>query len=425
MFNMSRICQGWLTLLMLVYFVACQTVVEPQTQVAQPMLSTQISTLSPTIALTSTVKPISTATIEVIELTATATPTVSSPTPLPTITTTPIPYVEQKAIIYHNALKGLFLSTFNGQPKFIIKGGLYESHHQKVSPDHTKIVAYTESGGNLEYRTMVLDIESGKITYVSDLGLEGTGFIWSNNSSTLAFISEGEDGLPYLNYYDWNTKEITKQYSLPDVDSVFIGAGWSADDRYMALKMVVDGQSDVYVFDHETQEMTQLTNTPDVELFVRWSPIAHELLIGSNSDPDVYRNTVYPYTSDALFIVNLDKEITPLLKLEDDLITMIGWRPGGEQVVYAQWEEGLCFITLASQDITCPDFEGLSKNEFNFPVSNDDFGWSSDGQWLTTIVSPSEGGLWLSVYAVNVETGEAILGTPKEISAQSFYWIGN
>lgn len=270
---------------------------------------------------------------------------------------------------------------------------------------------------------VVLNLETYEITLLSSWGVNGLygKYVWSHDNSQLGYISlGGGSNSYYLNYYHLESKTI-KQYLLSDEAFIAFLWGWSFDDRYFALQMITNGQSDLYIFDNLTESLVQMTNTPDVELDASWSPNSYELLIGSNSDPNVFNNTTYPYESETLFIMNIDKKQEVLLESLD--VTTFAWHPSATKIAYSYNLGTLCFLTIASKETNCPEFEEFPVEDYSFSFSTLPV-WSQDGEWLLLAIEKVECGM---IYALNPETGEVLRPKTRENCLSGggvYYWIG-
>jgi len=92
---------------------------------------------------------------------------------------------------------------------------------------------------------------------------------WSPDGSQLAFVSNhlGNSDIYLL---DLQSEEITNLTQHPAAD---LNPAWSPNGRRLAFTTNRDGNQDIYVIDLETGELTNLTHNPADDHSPDWSPI--------------------------------------------------------------------------------------------------------------------------------------------------------
>ncbi|MCZ7672014.1 MAG: hypothetical protein M5U34_35260 [Chloroflexi bacterium] len=56
------------------------------------------------------------------------------------------------------------------------------------------------------------------------------------------------------------------------MEKILLTSGWSVDGQTIAYVADVEGQYDLFTINSETLEQQQLTDDPDIETMVLWSP---------------------------------------------------------------------------------------------------------------------------------------------------------
>ena len=116
-------------------------------------------------------------------------------------------------------------------------------------------------------RQIASTVRDGHIDAFNSLESAGT---WSPNSDQFAFsvFKKGENRLIIK---DVSRAKTVKEYSIPGVPA-FSNPAWSPDGQHIVVSGLVQGKSDLYLFNIETEEVTQLTHDGYSDIQPNWSP---------------------------------------------------------------------------------------------------------------------------------------------------------
>jgi Tol biopolymer transport system component len=151
-----------------------------------------------------------------------------------------------------------------------------------ISPDGTRIAFISDRGDGLfALYTMNLDTKeidklagSARSTDFEELNFLTPGISWDPTGRKLAVGAKagGEDGL-YL------VDAVNGDYEILTFDIQTIGGvHWSPSGRYIALDAAPGGsQSDIYIYDLETKQLSQITNDVFTDVEPVWGPDSETL----------------------------------------------------------------------------------------------------------------------------------------------------
>jgi Tol biopolymer transport system component len=138
-------------------------------------------------------------------------------------------------------------------------------------------------------------------------------------------------------------------------------AGWSPDSRKIVYQAEIEGQFDLFIVDIETLEVQQLTNDPETETYIYWSPVANHLLVGVSQDSDPFFHP--PYVAQALYLIDEDGNRRLLAEFEE--LVQFTWSPDGRQIAFSTFDD-LCLLTIEDLSQYCPLREIFPDDKFYF-----------------------------------------------------------
>ena len=124
--------------------------------------------------------------------------------------------------------------------------------------------------------------EGMRTVHYEDLTFGEGSVAWGPDGRTIAFVAKRgpKDVLLLYDLYDKRLKS-TLQF---DGIEVVHGLDWAPDSRRLAFVGTGYGQSDIYFVDVVTEELTQVTGTPQRDDFPAWSPDGTELAYSAKRD---------------------------------------------------------------------------------------------------------------------------------------------
>ncbi len=159
-----------------------------------------------------------------------------------------------------------------------------------ISPDGKKI-AYISSKNVLSLDIYIADASTGKTLdrissnsfggHVDSYSFIETAGTWSPDSRKFALVvqSKGQNQLLVLDLY----RKSKKSYSIKGVPS-FTNPAWSPDGNAIVVSGLVEGNSDLYLFDLKTRNVENLTQDKFSDMQPDWSPNGEYIYFVSDRD---------------------------------------------------------------------------------------------------------------------------------------------
>jgi Tol biopolymer transport system component len=369
------------------FLAACQSDSIPTEAIpsAQNLSAKPTSTIFPTNTPKPTLQT-TTATSSITVLpSATVIPTKNDPiipTATPSATPSPIHFQSQGFLLYGisniNEESQIYALQAGGTSHFITTGQLLSG--QAFSPDSTKIIVDTNDWSNPPLspeKVFIFDLKTGELMPLNLLAHPRSGIFWSEDGASLLYIDKySEDASDQLVLYDIASGE---NKILAEVDSILHSAGWSVDNQTIAFVAQVDGQYDLFTVNSETFAQEQLTDNPDIETMVLWSPVAPQLLVGTVLDERSAFES-WPWGVESLFLLDIDNDNWQLFIHKWLGSESASWSPDGQQIVYS--DAGLlCIKNTKTLVEFCPLADTSPHNEY-FASFWEPPVWSVDGTWL-------------------------------------------
>jgi Tol biopolymer transport system component len=251
---------------------------------------------------------------------------------------------------------------------------------QALSPDGTMIVFDTNNRSEVSRspeKVFIFDLESGEILSLNLLAYPRSGVFWSNDATSLLYIAKyGDEALDQLVVYDVLTGE---NQVLTERKEIILTSGWSIDNETVAFVTKVDGQYDLFTVNSKTLAQEQLTDNPDIETLVLWSPTTPQLLIGTTLDERSAFES-WPWGVENLYVFTPSNNDWHLL-LEITLGSeSVSWSPDGRQIAFSN-AGLLCIKNVETMAENCPLEDIKPYNEY-FAAFLEPPVWSGDAKWL-------------------------------------------
>ncbi|MFC1584873.1 BamA/TamA family outer membrane protein [Fibrobacterota bacterium] len=134
-----------------------------------------------------------------------------------------------------------------------------------ISPDLKEIAFFSDRGAR--EGVYILNLETEKITRsVIKGGTKGkfesfhsfkSGLAWGPGSERLAIVSKGK-GRDVIHIIDAKSGKVLEEIS-PDVQAI-LSPGWSRDGRYVCFSGMINGYTDIYIWDRDRKTLVGLTH---------------------------------------------------------------------------------------------------------------------------------------------------------------------
>jgi hypothetical protein len=162
----------------------------------------------------------------------------------------------------------------------------------KTSPNGEKLVYSTFDLG--VHKIFIKDIETGKKKRIYRGGYrlaEKPDYsypvvAWHPSGNLLAFMVERK-GLPYLYFYNFETKDL--QYQIMYNFQKILDMSYSDDGTLLVFSAIQKGQSDIFVFNIASGSHEQITKDRYDDLTPRFINQSTEIIFASNRDSDTIR----------------------------------------------------------------------------------------------------------------------------------------
>ena len=256
-----------------------------------------------------------------------------------------------------DAIKGAYLPLMAGRTlpdstgRMIVgqkreRGGEYNLA-PVLSPDG-KTVAFYSSRGLFEIDLFIADAESGRV--IQQLGslnrarhFDALSFIasagsWSPDGRQLAYVVYRE-GDQVIEVYDLAARRSVRTLRTPNVGAA-LDPAWSPDGRYIAFSGSVGGISDLYLYDLQGDQLTQLTRGREAELQPSWSPDGRTLAFVTDRGPgtDFERLTFAPMRLATMDVAS--REVKVLAGFTGARHINPNWSPDGRSLYFVADPDG-------------------------------------------------------------------------------------
>ena len=280
-----------------------------------------------------------------------------------------------------------------------------EDRNPVVSQDGKTVYFLREMPGE-SINVYAMDTNGGSVKKLTDFTTHPVRFLSSDNNGLLAFTYDGEiytmtpgekpakvnldvttDNFPSVKKLD--VREIQDAAASPDGKSIaFISRG------------------DVFVTSADYRTTKQITNTPEAELQVSWSPDGKKILYTSERDGHWNIYTATKAKSDEPNFENATVITEETLFPTDDTVerTFASYSPDGKKLAYIEDRNRLMIKDLASGNVK-QILDGKTHLSRGGGYS---YQWSPDGNWIVTSGVLHHHDPYSDVFLVNTNDGTLV-----------------
>lgn len=280
-----------------------------------------------------------------------------------------------------------------------------EDRNPIVSQDGNTIYFLRESPGE-SINVFSMNPNGSDVKKLTDFSNHPVRFLSGADNGTLAFTYDGEiyTMRPGANPEKVNIEVITDNF--PKIKKINLtgleDAAVSPDGKSIAFI----SRGEVFITSVDYQTTKQITNTPQGELQISWSPDGKELIYTSERDGHWNIYTAKKANSDEPNFENATVIIEePLFDVNDGVErTYASFSPDGNKLAFIQDRNKLMVKDLKSGNITqILDGSTYPERDGGYPYK-----WSPDGKWIVTQGILHHHDPYYDVFLVNVADGTLI-----------------
>jgi Tol biopolymer transport system component len=232
-----------------------------------------------------------------------------------------------------------------------------------LSPDGSYL-AYISSKNVISIDIYITDARTGKIVkriesegfggHVDSYSFLETAGTWSPDSRRFALVVQvkGRNKLIVMDL----ARDSKRTYELKGVDS-FTNPAWSPNGEEIVVSGLMNGRSDLYLFDLKSQSVTNLTNDEHSDIQPTWSADGRWIYFVSDRDNQTPRLEKANFQISRMDIVSKQVETFNIFTGADNLNPLVS--PDGGEVYFLSDKEG--FRNLYSYNITNKKAEQLTN----------------------------------------------------------------
>ncbi len=170
-------------------------------------------------------------------------------------------------------------------------------------------------------------------------------------------------------------------------DKERIPLAWHPDGQkilFVTLSLVGPGPewSDIFVMDNNGENIINLTQTPEMEVWASWSPDGEQIVFDREVGED----------EGAIFIMEADGQNPQRLTFEPGRNYAPSWSPDGNKIAFLSYRNGA--TRIYTMDTNGQNVQQVTHHgrQFDGPPA-----WSPDGRWLAFVSADDEGwGLYIT-----------------------------
>ncbi len=271
--------------------------------------------------------------------------------------------------------KHIKLTTFAG-----------EDRNPAFSPDEKSIYYLSEKSGSFNIYNLPLSGQ-GEPSQITFFEKDPVRFLSIAADGTLCF---GFDGEIYIKKGTSEPAKVNITLSVDEKENETAFMTYTSDATEMDLSpngkeivFIVRGEVFVTSVDYKTTK--RITNTPQQERSVSFSPDGRSILYASERDSswNLYQTKIVR-DEEGLFSLSTVLKEEPILVSDDETFQPL-FSPDGKEIAYMENRETLMVINLETKE-----GRKILDGKYNYSYSDGDqwFQWSPDGKWFLVQYSP-------------------------------------
>ena len=255
--------------------------------------------------------------------------------------------------LWRNSLEGYYAPLIADTIRHVAPGEVIVSERNggeinispSLSPDGRFITFFSERD-LISIDLFLADAETGRVirklsSSARNRDIDGFNFFesvgtWSPDGSQFAYVAI-KRGRNQLMVVDVNRPRRVREITIPGVPS-FNNPAWSHDGKTIALNGIVDGRTDLFLYNLETREVTNLTNDRYSYIHSTWSADGRYLAFATDRPQTAQKGAGLNYDFNLGFIDMLDPSMQ---------VNVLDVFPGAQNVnpVFSPDQSGLYFLS--------------------------------------------------------------------------------
>jgi len=222
--------------------------------------------------------------------------------------------------------------------KYIPRPGVYDIY---IQPQGHYLIFNQDKDGNEKYQMHLYDIQSGKITLLSDSNARDTEFVWSNSGEQVVYSSNA-GGNGAISLYLINPLKPESKRLLVKSDGDYLKAyAWSPDDKLVVYcEFTATDASKLWVINVETCVKTLLSSQSSGEDY-------YSLPLFSKDGKGIYVKTSYRSEVNRIAYVDLETKRYEFLKTDEKWdVEEFQLSPDGKHIAFSVNEDGVSRLYL-------------------------------------------------------------------------------
>ena len=281
-----------------------------------------------------------------------------------------------------------------------------EDRNPVVSPDGKTIAFLSERDGKTMNIYTAPASNPSDIKQVTDFKTHPVRFLSQAKNGTYAF---GYDGEIYTMGADNKPSKVNVDIVIdetPDIERIAVRPSGSAAISPDGKQIAFTSRGNVFVASSDYSSLKQITDTPEGESHVSWSPDGKTLIYESERDGhwNLYTATV-PNESDPNFSNATVIEEKALFNPKDGIERNYAqYSPDGKSLAFMQDRTKIMIMDLATKKVRqLTDGSTVTRR-----TSGISFDWSPDSKWILTTVVDNHHDPYSDIAIINVADGNMI-----------------
>ena len=222
----------------------------------------------------------------------------------------------------------------------------------------------SSDGFNRLYSMSLNESEEPELLF--DPGIQVSQAVISPDERYIAYISPGDNNNSDIYLYDLDTESNRRLTNEPETEDM---PSWSPDSRYIAYRSFQDqGTGNIFKSELDSEQTTNLTpdsiSAQSEKRAPSWSPDGSRIVYSSDAGGSMN-----------LWLMNADGTSRQQITYSDNYTTDPAWSPDREKIAFRRSYQG-------GSDILILNLTDMTETRFELPGYQRSPSWSPDGRWV-------------------------------------------